>query len=57
MMPKSKVQIAKDPGDKLLEPRISLNDFEKSLEHTRPTINQDDLEQFVKFTEDFGQEG
>ena len=45
------------PGDKLLEPAITVSDFMKSLEHTRPTVNQSDLEQFIKFTEDFGQEG
>ena len=41
------------PGDKLLEPAITVSDFMKSLEHTRPTVNQSDLEQFIKFTEDF----
>ena len=45
------------PGDKLLEPPITYMDFLKALEHTRPTVNDKDLEQFVKFTADFGQEG
>ena len=45
------------PGDKLLEPLISVKDFEAALAHTRPTVNESDLKQFDKFTEDFGQEG
>ena len=45
------------PGDKLLEPRVGLGDFLKSLQNTRPTVNSADLKQFEKFTSDFGQEG
>lgn len=45
------------PGDKLLEPRVTLTDFIKSLQNTRPTVNAADLEQFEQFTRDFGQEG
>ena len=45
------------PGDKLLEPLISVKDFETALAHTRPTVNESDLKQFIKFIEDFGQEG
>ena len=41
------------PGDKLLEPPISDKDFLKSLEHTRPTVNEEDLKLFITFTEDF----
>ena len=45
------------PGDKLLEPRVSVSDFMRSLENTRPTVNSDDLKKFEEFTRDFGQEG
>ena len=45
------------PWDKLLEPQISFSDFQNSLNNTRPTVNESDLKQFVKFTEDFGQKG
>lgn len=45
------------PGDKLLEPRVTLSDFLKSLQNTRPTVNADDLKRFEDFTADFGQEG
>ena len=45
------------PGDKLLEPRVTVGDFVKSLQNTRPTVNADDLKRFEDFTRDFGQEG
>uniref|UniRef100_A0A8D0GKI3 vesicle-fusing ATPase n=1 Tax=Sphenodon punctatus TaxID=8508 RepID=A0A8D0GKI3_SPHPU len=45
------------PGDKLLEPVVSMADMLNSLAHTKPTINEQDLEKLKKFTEDFGQEG
>ncbi|XP_028392111.1 vacuolar protein sorting-associated protein 4B-like isoform X1 [Dendronephthya gigantea] len=45
------------PGDKLLEPVVDMGDMCRSLATTRPTVNQDDLKKYEKFTEDFGQEG
>uniref|UniRef100_A0A8C3CHV8 vesicle-fusing ATPase n=1 Tax=Cairina moschata TaxID=8855 RepID=A0A8C3CHV8_CAIMO len=45
------------PGDKLLEPQVSMNDMLRSLASTKPTVNEQDLEKLKKFTEDFGQEG
>ena len=45
------------PGDKLLEPKVTVGDFIKSLQNTRPTVNADDLKRFEDFTRDFGQEG
>ena len=45
------------PGDKLLEPLVDMGDMCRSLATTRPTVNQDDLKKYEKFTEDFGQEG
>ena len=47
----------KVPGDKLLEPKITIGDFLRSLQNTRPTVNNADLKQFEDFTADFGQEG
>uniref|UniRef100_A0A673J534 vesicle-fusing ATPase n=1 Tax=Sinocyclocheilus rhinocerous TaxID=307959 RepID=A0A673J534_9TELE len=43
-------------SDKLLEPIVSL-DMLRSLEKTKPTVNEEDLEKLKKFTDDFGQEG
>uniref|UniRef100_A0A4W4F7C3 vesicle-fusing ATPase n=1 Tax=Electrophorus electricus TaxID=8005 RepID=A0A4W4F7C3_ELEEL len=45
------------PGDKLLEPVVSMADMLRSLSNTKPTVNEQDLEKLRKFTEDFGQEG
>ncbi len=45
------------PGDKLQEPLVTLGDFMKSLQNTRPTVNTADLKKFEDFTQDFGQEG
>jgi len=45
------------PGDRLLEPQIGFPDFIKSLKSARPSVSHDDIQQHIKFTEDFGQEG
>ena len=45
------------PGDKLLEPQVSMNDMLRSLSTQKPTVNEDDLKKLNQFTEDFGQEG
>ncbi|EDV29048.1 expressed hypothetical protein [Trichoplax adhaerens] len=45
------------PGDKLLEPKVSMGDMVRSIGSTRPTVNDEDLDKLKKFTEDFGQEG
>ena len=44
-------------GEDLLEPTLSLQDFLKSLQTTRPTVSDEDIRDHVKFTTDFGQEG
>jgi len=44
-------------GALLKEPVITANDFLKSLKTTRPTVNQKDLEKYVQWTTEFGQEG
>jgi len=45
------------PGDKLLEPPVTMGDMLRSLATSKPTVNDEDLVQLQKFTEDFGQEG
>ena len=45
------------PSDKLLEPRLTLQDFIKALQNTKPTVNAADLMCFEEFTRDFGQAG
>jgi vacuolar protein-sorting-associated protein 4 len=44
-------------GDQLWEPELTLQDFLKAIITSRPTVNQADLQQHVKFTSEFGQEG
>ncbi|CEP09712.1 hypothetical protein [Parasitella parasitica] len=43
--------------DQLLEPELTIRDFEKAVQNTRPTVNKADIMQQVNFTNDFGQEG
>ncbi|KAA0188974.1 hypothetical protein HAZT_HAZT000902 [Hyalella azteca] len=45
------------PGDKLLEPTVTMSDMLRSLADSKPSVNEADLEKLKKFTEDFGQEG
>ncbi|KAI2799801.1 hypothetical protein RDWZM_004940 [Blomia tropicalis] len=45
------------PGDKLLEPKVSMSDMLSSLANSKPTVNDNDLEKLKKFMDDFGQEG
>lgn len=44
-------------GDKLYEPPVTMADMERSLQTSKPTVNEEDLIKLNKFTEDFGQEG
>lgn len=44
-------------GDDLLEPPLTIQDFLKSIQSTRPTVSDEDIAMHAKFTQDFGQEG
>ncbi|XP_034232299.1 vacuolar protein sorting-associated protein 4B [Thrips palmi] len=44
-------------GDKLYEPPVTMSDMERSLQTSKPTVNDEDLIKLDKFKEDFGQEG
>ena len=44
-------------ADRLLEPAVTMADMMKSLQNSKPSVNDEDLERMTKFTEDFGQEG
>lgn len=41
----------------IMPPRISKRDFDKVLIRARPTVSKQDLEVYVKFTAEFGEEG
>ncbi|KAL0139084.1 P-loop containing nucleoside triphosphate hydrolase protein [Mucor lusitanicus] len=40
--------------DQLLEPELTVQDFLKAVQSSRPTVNKDDIMQQVNFTNDFG---
>jgi len=42
---------------KLKEPVVTFSDFQKSLRTTRPTVNQKDLDRYIEWTTEYGQEG
>mmetsp|Transcript_41835 Transcript_41835/g.125184 ORF Transcript_41835/g.125184 Transcript_41835/m.125184 type:complete len:437 (-) Transcript_41835:209-1519(-) len=43
-------------ADKVMPPKITMRDFEKVLLRARPTVGKADLEVFVNFTTEFGEE-
>jgi len=45
------------PGEKLLEPLVTMSDMLKSLSTSKPTVNDEDMKKLDKFKNDFGQEG
>lgn len=45
------------PGEKLLEPTVTMADMLLSLSTAKPTVNDADLGKLKKFMDDFGQEG
>ena len=45
------------PGEKYEVRGVSMGDFEKALEKCNPTVSETDLEEYEKWTEDFGQNG
>jgi len=44
-------------GEDLLEPPVSKRHFIQSIKTTRPSVNRSDLDNYIKWTKDFGQEG
>jgi vacuolar protein-sorting-associated protein 4 len=45
------------PSEKLVVPVITYADFEKALTRTHSSVGVDELQRFVSWTEEFGQEG
>ncbi len=44
-------------SDELLEPELVYNDFQRAASTVRPSVNASDLEKYVNWTAEFGQEG
>uniref|UniRef100_A0A6U4ZFE5 AAA+ ATPase domain-containing protein n=1 Tax=Hemiselmis andersenii TaxID=464988 RepID=A0A6U4ZFE5_HEMAN len=54
----SLMELASEHGpEKLIAPPVTFNDFSKTLERCKPSVSQEDLQEFQKFTLDFGQDG
>uniref|UniRef100_A0A7S1XFV7 Vesicle-fusing ATPase n=1 Tax=Compsopogon caeruleus TaxID=31354 RepID=A0A7S1XFV7_9RHOD len=53
---KSMTLLEIDP-DQLDVPPITRRDFDRALSQSKPSVSQTDIEQHVKFTQEFGQEG
>lgn len=45
------------PPEKLVVPLITFKDFEKALRRAHSSVGPDELQRFIKWTEEFGQEG
>jgi len=44
-------------SDKLYPPIVTKKDFVKALKTAKPSVSKDDLEDHIKFTKEFGQDG
>jgi vacuolar protein-sorting-associated protein 4 len=44
-------------GDDLILPDLAYKDFVKAVKSARPTVNAEDNQRHIQFTEDFGSEG
>ena len=45
------------PGEQLKAPDVCVDDFKKTLEHSHTSVSPEELERFVEWTQQFGQEG
>lgn len=45
------------PGDKLLEPIVTMGDMMSALANSKPTVNDADIKKLMDFQQSFGQEG
>ena len=45
------------PSEKLKAPDVSVKDFESVLRHSHSTVSKDELEEYTKWTKEFGQAG
>ncbi|KAL8443451.1 hypothetical protein Emed_006806 [Eimeria media] len=52
-----RMSIMSVPGNKLLPPEVTMDDFHTALRHARPSVSAEDLRMHVVWTEQFGLEG
>jgi len=52
------MKLAQEYGpESLVAPPVTFRDFEKTLQRCKPSVSEDDLKEFAKFTAEFGQDG
>ena len=45
------------PGEKLMEPIVTMSDMLLSLANSKPTVNEADLKKLKEFVDSFGSDG
>ena len=45
------------PDDRLISPPVTMEDFQRVIRRSRSSVGQDELQKYVKWTEDFGRDG
>ncbi len=45
------------PPEKLKAPDVGVKDFQSVLRHSHATVSEEELEEYTKWTKQFGQEG
>lgn len=43
--------------DELMEPPLVVSDFVRAIGNSKKSVNDEDVEQYTKWTNEFGQEG
>ena len=44
-------------ADELLEPELTVKDFARAVKNGKKSVNEEDLERYVVWTTEFGQDG
>ena len=44
-------------ADELLEPELTISDFVRAVQNGRKSVNSEDLNRYIEWTSEFGQEG
>jgi vacuolar protein-sorting-associated protein 4 len=44
-------------ADEVLEPELNAKDFARAVKNGKKSVNEDDLERYVNWTTEFGQDG
>lgn len=49
--------LMKCPPEQLKAPDVDVSDYMQALANVKPSVNEDDIKDHVKWTEEFGQDG